>query len=157
MYFSLEDNCFTTLSWFLPCISMNQPQAYYVRSLLNLLLTPTTHSIPPLKLPQSTRVSSLQVWVLSRFSHVWLCDPTDCSPPGSSAPGILQARILEWVACPLSGYLPNPRIELRFFKSPASAGGYFITSATWGAYPVLLDIFCNENIFKVKTKGVFIF
>ena len=26
------------------------------------------------------------------------CDPTDCSPPGSSVHGILQARILEWVA-----------------------------------------------------------
>ena len=27
-----------------------------------------------------------------------LCDPTDCSPPGSSVHGIFQARILEWVA-----------------------------------------------------------
>ena len=27
-----------------------------------------------------------------------LCDSTDCSPPGSSVLGILQARILEWVA-----------------------------------------------------------
>ena len=27
-----------------------------------------------------------------------LCDPTDGSPPGSSVPGIFQARILEWVA-----------------------------------------------------------
>ena len=31
-----------------------------------------------------------------------LCDPTDCSPPGSSAHGIFQARILEWVAIPFS-------------------------------------------------------
>ena len=32
-----------------------------------------------------------------------LCDPVDCSPPGSSVHGILQAGILEWVAisCPL--------------------------------------------------------
>jgi len=31
-----------------------------------------------------------------------LCNPIDCSPPGSSVHGILQARILEWVAvlCP---------------------------------------------------------
>ena len=27
-----------------------------------------------------------------------LCDPMDCSPPGSPVPGILQARTLEWVA-----------------------------------------------------------
>ena len=31
-----------------------------------------------------------------------LCDPTDCSLPGSSVHGILQARILEWVAMPCS-------------------------------------------------------
>ena len=31
-----------------------------------------------------------------------LCDTMDCSPPGSSAHGILQARILEWVAIPFS-------------------------------------------------------
>ena len=37
-----------------------------------------------------------------------LCDPIDGSPPGSPVPGILQARILEWVAISfsyLSGYL----------------------------------------------------
>ena len=31
-----------------------------------------------------------------------LCDPTDSSPLGSSVPGILQARILEWVAISFS-------------------------------------------------------
>ena len=31
-----------------------------------------------------------------------LCDPMDSSPPGSSVPGILQARILEWVAVSFS-------------------------------------------------------
>ena len=38
--------------------------------------------------------------LLSCFGCVWLCDATDCSPPGSSVHGILQARILEWVAFP---------------------------------------------------------
>ena len=40
--------------------------------------------------------------VLSRFSRVRLCDPMDCSLPVSSVHGILQARILEWVAMPSS-------------------------------------------------------
>ena len=31
-----------------------------------------------------------------------LCDPKDCSPPGSSVYGILQTRVLEWVAMPFS-------------------------------------------------------
>ena len=37
-----------------------------------------------------------------------LCDPMDCSPPGSSLLGILQAKILEWVAMPyLQGIFPT--------------------------------------------------
>ena len=34
--------------------------------------------------------------------YLALCDPMDYSPPGSSVRGILQARILEWVAIPSS-------------------------------------------------------
>ena len=36
-----------------------------------------------------------------------LCDPMDCSPPGSSVRGILHARILEWVAISISGDFPE--------------------------------------------------
>ena len=43
-------------------------------------------------------------------SCLTLCDPTDCSPLGSSVHEILQARILEWVFPP-PGDLPNPGIE----------------------------------------------
>ena len=42
------------------------------------------------------------VYVESLQSYLALCDPMDCSPPGSSAHGILQARVLEWVAKPPS-------------------------------------------------------
>ena len=40
-----------------------------------------------------------------------LCDPMDCSLPGSSLHGILQARVLEWVAISFSRGLPDPGIE----------------------------------------------
>ena len=40
--------------------------------------------------------------VLVTQSCLTLCDPTDCSPLGSSVHRILQARILEWVAIPFS-------------------------------------------------------
>ena len=39
------------------------------------------------------------------------CNAMDCSPPGSSVPGVLQARILEWVAISFPGDLPDPGIE----------------------------------------------
>ena len=62
-----------------------------------------------------------------------LCDTVDCSPPGSSVHGIVQARILEWVALPSPGDLPDPGIKSRSLKSPALAGRLFTTSATWEA------------------------
>ena len=39
---------------------------------------------------------------LVTLSFLTLCNPGDCSPPGSSAYGILQARILEWIAISFS-------------------------------------------------------
>ena len=42
-------------------------------------------------------------------SCLTLCDPMDCSPPGSSLHGILQTRILEWVAISFSRGLSQPR------------------------------------------------
>ena len=38
-----------------------------------------------------------------------LCDPLDCSPPGSSVHGILQGKILEWVAILFSRRSSQPR------------------------------------------------
>ena len=52
-----------------------------------------------------------------------LCDSMGCSPPGSSVHGILQARILEWVAIPFSRDLLNPGMEP---MSPALAGFFTI-------------------------------
>ena len=43
-----------------------------------------------------------KVKVLVAQSCLTLCNPMDCSPPGSSVHGILQARMLEWVAMPFS-------------------------------------------------------
>ena len=40
--------------------------------------------------------------VLVAQSCLTLCDPMDCGPPDSSVRGILQARILEWIAIPFS-------------------------------------------------------
>ena len=46
----------------------------------------------------------------SAFSHVQLCcDPMDCSPPGFSVHGILQARIWEWVVISFSSGSSRPR------------------------------------------------
>ena len=43
-----------------------------------------------------------------------LCDPMDCSPPGSFIYGIFQARILEWIAIPFSRGSSQPRDWTQF-------------------------------------------
>ena len=51
---------------------------------------------------QGSESPGLLLLLLSHLSPVRLCDPIDGSPPGSSVPGILQARTLEWVAISFS-------------------------------------------------------
>ena len=57
-----------------------------------------------------------------------LCDPMGCSPPGSSVHGILQARILAWVAMPPPWDLPHSGIEPPSLVSPALAGDFIPTA-----------------------------
>ena len=57
----------------------------------------------------------------------------DCSLTGFSVHGILQAKILEWVAKPSLADLPEPRVKPVSSMSPALADGFFITSTTWEA------------------------
>ena len=64
------------------------------------------------------------VCVLVAQSCLTLCDPMGYSPPGSSVHGILQARMLEWVAIPFSRESSQPRdrtwgscTEGRFFAT----------------------------------------
>ena len=62
---------------------------------------------------------SLRDVVVSQ-SCLTLCDPMDCSPPGSSVRGISQARILEYVAISFSRGSSQTKSS-----SPALAGGFF--------------------------------
>ena len=55
-----------------------------------------------------------------------LCDPTDCSPPGSSVHGIFQARILVWVAISFSFFfiLLAIKIKVQWSQSLSSVGSW---------------------------------
>ena len=59
------------------------------------LLISWLQSLPAVILAAAAAAKSLQLCLT-------LCDPIDGSPPGSAVPGILQARILEWVAISFS-------------------------------------------------------
>ena len=93
----------------------------------------------PLTEPSETRMGMReQEWdllVAQSLSPVQLfCSPMDCSPPDSSVPGILQARILEWVAIPFPRGSSRPRDGTQVSRI---AGIFFTIWATREAPPDL--------------------
>ena len=65
-------------------------------------------------------------------SCLTLCDPMDCSPPGSSVHGILQARVLEWIAISFSRESSRPRDQTRVSRIPGRCFNLWATSeAHW--------------------------
>ena len=87
------------------------------------------------------------------FSGVQLfCDPMDCNLPGSSLHGILQARILEWVAGPSSRGSPRPGDRPISLMFPVLAGMSFTTSATWEAcltrYILSISYFISKSVWS---------
>ena len=90
----------------------------------------------------------------SRFSHVQLF-VTPWTIAVSSIHGILQERILEWVAIRSPGVLPGPGIKPTSLTSSALTGGVFTTSATWEALYTYLHTYfyffilaANDNLIK---------
>ena len=75
-----------------------------------------------------------------------LCDPLDCSPPGSSVHGIFQARILEWVAISYSRGSSWPRDQTRVSCISCLTGGLH-HQATWEAHR-------DSNELSVHTAGL---
>jgi len=94
-----------------------------------------------------------------------LCDPTDGSPQGSSIPGILQARIPEWVAlCFSNTWKCKVRVKslshVRLFASPQTAAYRapppmgFSRQEYWSGLPLpspLLGIYPEKNIIQKDT------
>ena len=65
-----------------------------------------------------------------------LCDPIDDSPPGSPVPGILQARVLEWVAIAFSKAISSilhftPKQQLPAFTEVGEALGKMMKKLRW--------------------------
>ena len=75
-----------------------------------------------------------------------LCDPMDCGLPGSSAHGILQERILEWVFMHSSGNFPDPGNEPASLMSSTLAGGFFTTGAIWESPHIYTFRYKHDNL-----------
>ena len=91
---------------------MEQQNASKLGKVISRLYTCKVIQLYPYKCPfffklfshlgETTYFSLLGVCCCCAQSCLTLCDPLDCSPPGSSVHGTLQARILEWVGISFS-------------------------------------------------------
>ena len=95
--------------------------------------------------------ATTMLYVLVSQSCPTLCNPMDCSPPGSSVHDILQSRILEWVTIPVSRRSSQPRD--RTWVS-CIAGRFFTTWATREA-PQLGCRECKYSTLQDNTKLLF--
>ena len=95
-------------------------------------------------------VSPKKVKVLVTQLFLTLCNPVDCSPPGFSVHGILQARILEWIAISSSRGSSWPRDEIRV---SCTANGFFTTWTTREA-PMQVKFILVTNFLKYSTCKV---
>ena len=96
-------------------------------------------SLPSKHILGNTRTMIIDSIVCSPLFQTWkwkvliaqlcqiICDPMDCSPPGSLVHGILQARILEWIALPFSkgSFWPRDQTQVSCI-----AGRFFTVWAT---------------------------
>ena len=67
---------------------------------------------------------------MSLQSSLTLCNPMDCSPPGSSVMGFSRQEYWSGLPCLLPVDLPDPGIKPTSLMSLELAGGFFTTSAT---------------------------
>ena len=74
-----------------------------------------------------------------------LCNPVDCSLPGSSVQGILQARLLEWVAISFSRGSSRPRDQTQVSRI---GGRRFNLWATREALSKVMQLVCGRVKFK---------
>ena len=82
------------------------------------------------------------------------CNPMDCSLPGSSVPGIFQARILEWVVMPSSRGASQPRDRNCFSCNSCISGKFFTTEPLGKPSEWLLEVkhFCFTFMTSLSRK-----
>ena len=84
-------------------------------------------------------------------SHLTLCDPMDCSPPGSSVHGILQARIQEWfdIFYSMGSSWPRDQAHGLCFLL---VGRFFTTSNTWETHKYIRNVLIFKKDFDYFSR-----
>ena len=103
-------------------------------------------------LPRTNYITFPGLWnqpvcVLVAQSCLTLCNPMDCSLPGSSVCGILQARILEWVPMPFSSRSQPAWAQIPTQQCPACVFG-------WSFCPYFLSFLISKMAIIIVQKMV---
>ena len=125
------------LSTYYVLYSLGQPQ--WIRQAMSLLSKGLDGRI---------KTNRLWVYVLVAQLCPTLCDPMDCSPPGSSVLGIIQAGMLEWVAIPFSRGSPGRGSSWpRDWTQVSLIAGRFFT--VWTTREAPGRLYVNKSSFKM--------
>ena len=123
-----------TLEWVAISFSNGWKWKVKVKSLSRVRL-PATPWTAAHQAPTSIGFSRQDYWSGVPLSCLTLCNSIECNPPGSSAHGILQARILAWVAIPFSRESSQPRNQSRV---SCTSGKFFTIWTTREAHKTLI-------------------
>ena len=92
---------------------------------------------------------------INMYTYPTLCNPLDYSPPGSSVPGVLQARILEWAAIPFSRGSSRPGMEPASPALPSALAGRFFPTEPPGRPPSGFIVHAYTSLLAIKEENVF--
>ena len=96
-------------------------------------------------------VSERKVRVKVAQSCLTVCAPVDCNLPGSSVHGVLQARILEWVAIPFSRGSSHPR---NWTQVSRIGGGFFMSEPRGNPKTNVVGSLCLlQQIFPIQESN----
>ena len=129
------------------CLCMAESLCYSPETIITLSVNQLYPNTKQKKIFLMCNAKSLQ-------SCPTLCDPIDSSPPGSPVPGILQARMLEWVAISFSNAWKwkvkvKSLSRVRLFATPRIAAHQapppmgFSRQEYWSGVPLLSPLMCN--------------
>ena len=136
--------------WTVAVINYNFNMAFTSRAMLStfpnqLFLEPLWKTIR--RFLKNLKIELLCCCCLFAKSCPTLCNPMDCSPPGSSVHGILQVRMLKWVAIYFSRGSSQPRDQTQVFWTAGRLFTFWATRESNPATPLL-------RIYTKKAKAL---
>ena len=133
---------------------LDNPGQYYLRVRGSVTLVLPGVFIPFCLIHKVPEIGTWSSLCLVTQSCPTLWDPMDHSLPGSSVRGILQARILEWVAIPFSRGSSQPRdgTQVSCLASSHLQGGCYSAPEFPSSFSFLSHLLCGRKIFMHTNK-----